>query len=141
MSKQKPLKSQRGKFKKRKKDMFYLYALKWKHKCICLRIINIIWINIDTQFIERKNIPKITQNLSNEMALWYISSQSCMFFYWLVCSSVDGPQGLHMLGKHSPPNYILSPLTSLLCTIYIFWYWSLNSGPSPWASPPALFLC
>jgi hypothetical protein len=22
----------------------------------------------------------------------------------------------------------------------LFWYWALNSGPSPWATPPALFL-
>jgi hypothetical protein len=22
----------------------------------------------------------------------------------------------------------------------VFWYWGLNSGPSPWATPPALFL-
>jgi hypothetical protein len=23
---------------------------------------------------------------------------------------------------------------------FFFWYWGLNSGPSPWATPPALFV-
>jgi hypothetical protein len=26
------------------------------------------------------------------------------------------------------------------CFLFFFQYWSLNSGPSPWATPPALFL-
>jgi hypothetical protein len=24
--------------------------------------------------------------------------------------------------------------------IYFLWYWGLNSGPTPWVTPPALFL-
>jgi hypothetical protein len=29
--------------------------------------------------------------------------------------------------------------TSACLYIYIWWHWGLNSGPTPWASPPALF--
>jgi hypothetical protein len=43
-------------------------------------------------------------------------------------------------------SYVLSPyhvtqvVGSFLTVFSFFWYWGLNSGPSPWATPPALFL-
>jgi hypothetical protein len=36
--------------------------------------------------------------------------------------------------------YIVKFFINLFLFIYFLWYWGLNSGPIPWATPPALFV-
>jgi hypothetical protein len=45
-------------------------------------------------------------------------------------------RAFYMLGKHSTA----CQLEILNLFFFFLWYWGLNSGPTPWATPPALFL-
>jgi hypothetical protein len=38
-----------------------------------------------------------------------------------------------------PFSHTSSPFCSLFYFILFFWYWGLNSGPTPWPTPPAFF--
>jgi hypothetical protein len=71
-----------------------------------------------------------------------ILMQFSIFFHFFLC--------FHLLNR---PNWSLSiywRFQSILIGFYflinlklkyliLFWYWGLNSGPKPWATPPALF--
>jgi hypothetical protein len=73
-------------------------------------------------------------------------------FYPAIHSSWTEPKNRAFLGPlHLHfwrfPCHIKLPLTNaclvrtcLSCSFFLLWYWSLNSGPIPWATPPPLYL-
>jgi hypothetical protein len=75
--------------------------------------------------------------------------------YWLYGKTNAFVQALKFLTPNSSPTICLLWTDNLkipahfkcytiyfiksVCFVLFFWYWVLNSQPSPWATPPALF--
>jgi hypothetical protein len=75
--------------------------------------------------IEHKN-----HNLRNNQNHWAIRDQSLMSF------------AKSQKNQYPVPGDLFHHKTTsqLLLALVFWWYWDLNSGPSPWATPPALLV-
>jgi hypothetical protein len=90
----------------------------------------------------RKQTRKIIQTRKNETGF------VCLLLLCFVFAAGDWARVLHILSMfHHPIPWPLKFYYTFICGLSVlgslslsfFQYWGLNSGPAPWATPPAFF--
>jgi hypothetical protein len=77
-------------------------------------------------------------------SIWEICNL-CVFVYVYVCTQGTESRAPCIISMHSTTKLYLQLLQKICFYLFIYlftyfwWNWGLNSGPSPWATPPTLF--